>query len=289
MKKFLVPVNFSPAAENAAYFASAFACKIGASVELVHILPLPVQTPLASSLHFPEDEFERLSADSEKKLDELSKSLSQKIRDAYEVLDFKPNIYGRSILGNVTEEVSKRFESERMNLVVMGISKAPRINRVFGGSTVRSAIESCELPLLLIPESFKYRKFKKIAFASDLNMRDIDLIAIVAELMRPFDADILITHSKDPREDYQKLADVFLKQLSSKVNYPNIYFREVISKSVDDGIDYVLTSSQIDMLVMVHNHHSFFQDLFVGSSTKRISDHIQIPLLVFPPDQKKLI
>ncbi len=80
-----------------------------------------------------------------------------------------------------------------------------------------------------------------------------------------------------------------MKLVSNKVDYPNIYFREVISKSVDEGIDYVLTGSQVDMLVMVHRHHSFFQDLFMGSSTKRISDSIRIPLFVFPPDQKRLI
>ncbi|PWS30443.1 universal stress protein [Pedobacter paludis] len=292
MKKILVPVNFSPATENAAYYASAMACKIGGSVELVHVLPLAVQSSLASSLRFPEYEFERLSTVSQTKLSELSINLEHKIRDSCNVQDFKPRIYGNSLLGNVIDEVGKHFDAGKMDLVVMGITKAPSINRIIGGSTVRSAIKNCELPLLLIPESSKFRSFKKVAFASDLDTGDINYIAVLAEIMRPFQADILIMHSKGPREDmrqHDQKIDCFLSHLTNRIDYPNIYFREVISKSVDDGIDYLLTGAQLDMLVMVHKHHNFFHGLFSGSLTKRMADHIQIPFLVFPPSHEKLI
>jgi len=71
----------------------------------------------------------------------------------------EPKNSGSGSRGEVIDEVG----AEKMDLVVLCITKAPSANRIIGGSTVRSAIENCELPLLLIPGLSKFRGFKSVA------------------------------------------------------------------------------------------------------------------------------
>jgi nucleotide-binding universal stress UspA family protein len=283
MKKILVPVDFSAAAENAADYATELAYGIGARVELLNVFQLPEFSPAAASLVWPQEE-NKLIEDAKKALQNLVEKVEGKFKKAHNELDFKAEVFGRSLRGEVDQEVAKYFIECKMNLIVAGLNRADRLAKTFMGNIAKK-IMALKIPVLFIPSGFRFITPKKIAFATDLNPGDISVLRALAELAKPFKADILIMHSDNPQKASElrhKQIEDFLNMVADKVNYRHIYFRQVYSERVKDGLDWIVENGQIDMLTMVHRNHGFFHHLRRGSYTINMSDHIQIPLLVLP-------
>jgi hypothetical protein len=148
-------------------------------------------------------------------------------------------------------------------------------------------IDCTTKPLLLVPHTAKQKPIKKIAYASDFTNKKEDLAAVysLVDLAKSLNAEILIIHIQDekkPSSAFKKWLDEFLIELSNKANYHSIYYR--IEKRLDTqyGLDWLCEYGQIDMLAMLHRPKNFLSNLISGSHTKKIADHIQIPLLVVP-------
>jgi len=284
MKRILVPVDFSATAENAADYATELAHGIGARVELLNVFQVPEFSPAAASLVWPQEEYKLIEEAAKKSLHKLIEKVEGKFKKAHQELDFKAEVFGRLLRGEVDQEMGKYFTECKMNLIVAGLNRADRLTKIFTGNVAKKIIE-LKLPVLFIPSGFRFGALKKIAFATDLDPSDISVLCTLAELAKPFKADILIMHSVNPKKatelSHKQIKD-FLNQVANKVNYSNVYFRQVNSKQVKDGLDWIVENAQIDMLTMVHRKHGFFHHLLKGSYTINMSDHIQIPLLVLP-------
>lgn len=285
MKKILVPVDFSATAENAADYATDLAHGIGARVELLNVFQVPEFSPAAASLVWPLEEYKLIEDDAKKALGKLVEKVEEKYKKAHHELGFKAEVFGKSVRGEVEQEVSKYFTECKMNLVVAGLNHADKLTKTLMGSVARKIIEE-EIPVLLIPAGYRFKKPKKIAFATDFSHSDIPVLCTLAEFAKPFNADILITHtghSKSEPEGYKHTTEDFLNRVADRVNYRNIYHRHINSERIKDGLDWIVENGQIDILTMVHRKHGFFHRLLKGSYTLNMSDHIQIPLLVLPP------
>jgi nucleotide-binding universal stress UspA family protein len=288
MKKILVPVDFSSTAENAANYATDLAFNIGARLELFHVFQLPMVSPVAASLVRLSEEYSQMEDDAKKTLEKLLHKIKKKYEAAYHDYSLKPEVYAKVVYGEVDDEVYKYFTECKMNLVVMGLNKASKFSKILIGSNARKMIER-HIPLLLIPGAYLFKKPKKIAFATDFSHSDIPVLCALAEFAKPLNADILIMHTGHPASDqagYKQKTEDFLNRVADRVNYRNIYHRQVNSERVKDGLDWIVENGQIDMLVMVHRKQGFFYRLFNGSYTLTMSDHIQIPLLVLPPEHR---
>ncbi|WP_293741893.1 universal stress protein [uncultured Pedobacter sp.] len=288
MKKILVPVDFSPTAENAANYATDLAYNIGARLELIHVFQLPIVPPLAASMVWPSEEYSQMEDDAKKALEKLLHKIEKRYEAAYKDYSLKPEVYSKLVYGEVDDEVGKVFTECKMNLVVIGLNSASKFSKIVVGSNARKMIER-EIPLLLIPGGYQFKKLKKIAFATDFSHTDIPVLCSLAEFAKPFNADILIMHTGHPASEpagYKQKTEDFLNRVADRVNYKNIYHRHVNSERVKDGLDWIVENGQIDMLVMVHRKQGFFYRLFNGSYTLTMSDHIQIPLLVLPPEHR---
>lgn len=288
MKKILVPVDFSLTAENAANYATDLAFNIGARLELFHVFQLPVVSPVAASLVWPAEAYSQMEDDAKKALEKLLHKIEKKYEAAYHDYSLKPEVYAKVVYGEVDDEVYKYFTECKMNLVIMGLNSASKFSKILIGSNARKMIER-HIPLLLIPGTYLFKKPKKIAFATDFSHSDISVLCALAEFAKTLNADILIMHTGHPASDqagYKQKTEDFLNRVADRVNYRNIYHRQVNSERVKDGLDWIVENGQIDMLVMVHRKQGFFYRLFNGSYTLTMSDRIQIPLLVLPPDHR---
>ncbi|WP_406825628.1 universal stress protein [Pedobacter sp. KACC 23697] len=288
MKKILVPVDFSLTAENAANYATDLAFNIGARLELFHVFQLPVVSPVAASLVWPAEAYSQMEDDAKKALEKLLHKIEKKYEAAYHDYSLKPEVYAKVVYGEVDDEVYKYFTECKMNLVIMGLNSASKFSKILIGSNARKMIER-HIPLLLIPGTYLFKKPKKIAFATDFSHSDISVLCALAEFAKTLNADILIMHTGHPASDqagYKQKTEDFLNRVADRVNYRNIYHRQVNSERVKDGLDWIVENGQIDMLVMVHRKQGFFYRLFNGSYTLTMSDRIQIPLLVLPPEHR---
>jgi nucleotide-binding universal stress UspA family protein len=282
MKTILVPTDFSQAAENAAYYALKLAQNIKAHIKLCNAFKVAMETPVAAQVVWPMEDYDELKTDINGELKILADRLERQSQADGE--SFKPRIDYTCEVGTVTDVVRNIVDEEDIGMIVMGMSGAGFFSRLFLGSTSRDMIDKVECPVLLVPLGTTFKPVTKIGFATDLNSGDIDVIHSLAGLAKYMNAEILVAHIADEKftsEAHQHKIDRFLTDVTCKANYSKIYYRSIKSMDVEHGLDWLAEHGQLDMLVMVHHWHHFFNRLIAGSHTKKIAGHIHLPLLVY--------
>ncbi|MBB5396859.1 universal stress protein [Mucilaginibacter sp. AK015] len=284
MKTFLIPTDFSEAATNAARYGLFLARHLQADVQLIHAFKVPAEARAAAQSAWPLNDYEQVKHDAVVELDNLRHQLEMETIGS-PAGNHISRVSGTAELGEVSIMVRNLVDHYRSPMVVMGMSGAGKMHRLLLGSNSQELIDKATFPVLLIPNIPAPRQLKKIAFATDLNKGDIDLIHSLASLARPFNAEILIVHVTNDKYDapaHQHLVDEFLNEVTAKAHYGQIYYRHVKSMDVDHGLDWLSEHGQVDMLAMVHRPHFYLEKILKGSHTQRLARHIRIPLLVFP-------
>ncbi len=286
MKTILVPTDFSLPAENAARYAMHLAQITGAGIKLFNAVLIPAAAPMASQVAWPLYDFDEACNCSSKEMIELIERLKATEMEG---------TYNRPVDCEVTtgmagEMLATTAVKDRACMVVMGMSGAGSIEHFFLGSTSQYMIANSRVPLLLIPKNYKFKKIERIAIATDLNKKETDLIQSVASLARYFNADVLLCHVTDDKyeEEHEQEIHAFLREVSNTVNYDKIYYRHIKSMDVDHGLEWLAEHGMIDMVCVVHRKHGFWANLFGRSHTKHLAEHIDMPLLVFPPEEQRL-
>jgi nucleotide-binding universal stress UspA family protein len=108
----------------------------------------------------------------------------------------------------------------------------------------------------------------------------------VVGLAKYSNAHILVTNIKSVGKE-GNLVKQFFDQKSAKVHYPGIIYHEIAGQDVAESLKELSEHVDIDLLVMVHQRHTFFQELFGGSVTRKMADHPGKPLLIFPASSIK--
>jgi nucleotide-binding universal stress UspA family protein len=292
MKTILVPTDFSPAADNAARYALHIARAIKADIKLCHAFKVPAETPLASQVAWPLEDYTSLKKDTSEELKFFAEKLTKEEEEVLSQETFHPLIEYTSEVGEVTAIVHELVNEQKMPLVVMGMSGAGGLSRFFLGSSSRDMIEKALFPVLLIPSKTEFNGIHKIAFSTDLSAGDINVIHSLSSFAHAFNAEILIAHVTSEQYDepeHMHKVNSFLNDITCKINYPKIYYRHIRSIDVDHGLDWLTEHGLIDMLAMVHHKHNILESIFEGSHTQTLARHIDLPLLVFPVDYKSII
>ena len=83
------------------------------------------------------------------------------------------------------------------------------------------------------------------------------------------------------------MIDDFREKVSSVITYPAIDYREIKSKSVVKGLDWLSDHTDIDMIVLIHRKRNFFQKIVEASVTQKVAGYLSMPMLVFPHSHVK--
>jgi nucleotide-binding universal stress UspA family protein len=285
MKTFLIPTDFSSASKNASKYAIHFAKAMKAKVVLCNAMNVPAEAPMAAQFAWPLEGFYSVYKNTEEELKTMEQELAREFSENDASTSMIPEISHCCDSGTVVEVIGNTLVKNKAEMVIMGLSGADAITRFVLGSNSRKLIDSLATPILLIPPTYRYVPIKKIAFATDLSRTDIDVIHSIVSLARYFNAEILITHvSPDGSEKDCKEKEIaeFLNDVTCKVNYPKIYYRDLRNKKVVGGLEWLTENGMIDMLVMVHRHNHFYDKLISDSYTQKLAKHIIVPLLVMP-------
>jgi nucleotide-binding universal stress UspA family protein len=285
MKTILIPTDFSVSSKNASRYAVHFAKATKAKVVLCNAMNIPAESPIAAQFAWPLEGHYSVYKNTEEELRLMRNELMTDFSENDASSSMTPEINHCCDCGSVSDVVEKTLEENKAELVILGLSGADAITRFVLGSTSRKLIDKLQTPILLIPPGYRYTMPKKIAFATDLSITDVDVIQSMVQLARYFNAELLITHvSPDGTEKNSKEQEIaeFLNDITNKVNYPKIYYRDLRNKKVVGGLEWLTQSGMVDMLVMVHRHNHFYDKLISDSFTQKLAKHVSIPLMVIP-------
>lgn len=295
MKTILLPIDFSLPAKNAGHYAMHLAKEMRANIKLCYAVMLPIEVPLAGHVSVPLVAIDTLQREAEERLRLTAEKMMELDQLDTEIDTYHPKVTQGTGIGSVTDVVTSFATDNDICLVVMGMTgSGGGLSRFLLGSSSKAMVEEATFPILLVPSETRFIKLRKIAFATDLSQGDIGIIHTLAGFARVFNAQILLVHISDHAPGSQVSSKVkiemFLNEVTNKVNYHKIYYQHVLEDEIDDGLDWLAKYGQIQMLAMVHRKRDVFHRIFKGSHTQRVRRKIEIPLMVFPSDcQSKVV
>ncbi len=287
MKKILVPIDYSPCADNAVHYAIQIAKKINASVHLCHSLMVPELIPMAGLVVWPMEDSSQMKAEA----NEMLKAYLEKIHRNKELGISLPPITYSIEIGSVKDGVSAMVANQKIDLVIMGTSGAGNMERFFLGSNSREVVDEIKVPLLLVPKEASFTGMAKIALATDLSESDLNSIQTLARLFCLFEPEILLTHvNKKPADfhDPTTEANKFLNRVTCNINYAKIYYRHLTETDVDKGLTWIIANGHIDMLAMIHRPSGLLSRLLSRSHTQKMAKLSTLPLLVMPENKQPI-
>ncbi len=271
MKTILVPVDFSEVSKNAALFAYKLASQVNESRIILFNLFDPYLSGSDGSL---------LQDDTEDRRTIRLMALNNIRRDFATIDGLVIDCVaeeGKSLVHAINHIVT----NEMVDLVVMGITGATRIEQMLFGSNTLNVTRHAICPVLVIPPHTAFRNIRKMVLAVDLNDAVESLPKKRVEFMvETFHAELHFIYvekrngtplNSEQEMEKQKL-EAWLKPYSP-------VFHTMGDRNFVKAINEFVSRNEIDLLLTVPRSISYVTDLLHNSHTDRLGYRSQVPFV----------
>lgn len=268
MKQIIVATDFSPSALNASVYAVKMAQLLKADVLLFNVFEvLPHYNEIVIDMN----------------VDDMKKYASRDMEDfKQEVLkltDTYINITTEVSLGVFMVELNKLCDSVKPYLLVMGSQGKTAAERIIFGTHTGTLLQKCEWPLVTVPLNAQFSAIKDIGIAYDFeNVIDHKFINEIQLLASDFNATIHILNAAREYEfdkNYVNLSTNLELMLSPNV----VNFHFLSGEDVNESIINYVENNNIDLLIVMPKHKSFFEKVLGKSHAKQMVMHSHVPVL----------
>jgi nucleotide-binding universal stress UspA family protein len=267
MKTILVPTDFSNNANNALKYANDFATAINNKVILLHsYLPLVGKYNMIAGIVAEDIAIQKKS--SEKNLEKIS-SKYVKVPNSHLVK-----------IGDTVDEIIDAAEKSKSQLIIMGTHGSSGLKRILFGSNTSEVISRSTVPLLAVPQRYRYKKINTIVYATDLN-NTINELKRIIPIAKQLDATIEVlnlNYSYNLNEDKKQVVEKKIKALSYK-KIKMVEQKATIEQTMIEQIKKYLVKTKPQLLVMFPEDKAWFDKLFISSKTEELANQIKLPLL----------
>ncbi len=267
MKTILVPTDFSNNAINALKYANDFAKAINNKIVLLHsYLPLVGKYNMISGMVAEDIAIQKKS--SEKKLEKVS-SKYVKVPSSYLVK-----------IGDPIDEIIDAAQKSKSQLIIMGTHGASGLKRILFGSNTSDVISKSNIPVLAIPQRYRFRKISTIVYATDLNntINELKHIIPIAKQLNATIEVLNLNYSYNKNENKKQVVEKKIKTLSYK-KIKLIEQKATIEQTMIEQIKKYLIKTKPQLLVMFPADKAWFDKLFISSKTEELANQIKLPLL----------
>lgn len=179
-------------------------------------------------------------------------------------------------------EIVEIVKDKAIDYVVMGTKGATGANEILFGSNTVHVFKNIKCPILAIPDGFEFETPHEILFPTDYAItyepHHVKPIIDINKLYQTRIHILYLTYGYDLSEK-QEENKLILETHLKKETY---LIHEVGNQTVEEGITNFQSKTRVNMLVMINNKHSFFENLFFKNTINQIGFHLKIPFLVIP-------
>jgi len=269
MKQILIINDCTAEAEHAARFALNIAQKTRVDILLANT----VANPKYHTVTVGGNDIEIQNT----LLDELI-SAANKEADA-----FKPVINELDISKMNETQLAEFIHTKGIGLIVKGeldaacVPGLPHLN-------IQTVLNKVCCPVMLVPANWKATAITHIVYLADLRYCRAAVVNYLAELAKPFNADIAVAHFSaknlpDMEQGYAE--DVFDSNIRQRVHYESLFFNNTKERDLAKAVDVLINGMHDDLLVLV-NHRYHFEELLGRYITDTLPPNITVPVMVFP-------
>lgn len=264
MKTILVPTDFSSNATNALKYANAFAQATNNKIILLHTYS-PILGDYNRIPGLVAEENARVKKESQKKLENLCNKYVEVPCDSVVTI-------GSTIL-----DVSQK---NNFNLIIMGTHGATGFKRILFGSNTTAVISKSTVPVLAIPQRYRFRKIDTIVYATDLK-NTLNELKHIIPIAKQLDATIEILNLKYGYNNTDDEKQIIEKKIKSH-SYKKIRFIEqkaTLDHTMAEHLKKYLAKHKPQILVMFPEEKSWFDKIFLSSKTEEMANQLKLPLL----------
>ena len=281
MPTIIVPTDFSNNATAALRYAISLSRQMKADLVIFHCSHI---SAYALSAAVTEEQMTKLLRDDEMhKLEKLEEQVAKAYKFA-EIDKVPSNIkYIVELNPFLVERTIEIAKENNAGLIIMGTHGATGINKFFFGSNTSIMISKSDVPVLAIPETYKFTALDNIVFASDLENLSFELNQVIpfAETTRSKITVLYLDYGIDA--DERKLSRG--TEVINHMTYKKIKLEKqkaTIETSMVGQVRKYISSNNPDCLVMFTRERGLWDRLFFkGSKTEDMSMALSIPLLSF--------
>lgn len=191
-----------------------------------------------------------------------------------------------SAFNTLIGEIKDAIEKYNIDLIVMGTKGATGAKEVFIGTHTMYAIKKVKCPVLAIPSGFEFEEPKDILFPTDYKLSKTNTyLPLIKEIcdVHVCRLNILNAYYGVPLDNEQKEVKTFLDEYF-KGNAHIFHIEEGVD--VIEAVEDFQKKHKVNLLVMIHNKHSFFENLLFTPVINQIAYHTNIPFLVIPSERR---
>lgn len=266
MKRIAVPVDFSAASENACQYAAALAEKLGAELDLLHVLSIGGGSTTLMNWKKLEDEMVRSAEASAK---QLMASIKSPVKVHY-----------HQASGHPVETVIQQYvKSHKAEMIVIGTHGATGVKKALMGSNAASVINTSSVPVVAVPDGCKFKGIKHIVYATSMIHLDEE-IKIVSNFARNFDASISVVHVAEKgsgKRDHRNLAAI----LNRMADYDKVHFTVTEADNIAEGVKEASAQHHADLIAMFTHELSMYEKIFGKGVTRNVAFGTERPLLSY--------
>lgn len=270
MRKFLVPTDFSDTAKNAARYAVQLAANDPDSTIILYNIFDKLAPGSDGSLLTETD-------DDRKKV--LNQALSNLEIELHEISSVKIE-YVAEEGSSLVESVDRYVRHNGIDIVIMGITGATRLEQIFMGSNALNMARQGVCPVIIVPPNATYKKIENVLLASDFkNVKNTTPKAQIRKVLDIFKPKLHIVNVDS--EHYVQVTDEYKAERAWMEKYfedynPEFYFIRMFDFL--DAISNFTSDHNIDLIVTVPRKHSFLSGLYKTSHTKKLAYHSHVPV-----------
>jgi nucleotide-binding universal stress UspA family protein len=278
MKRILLPTDFSAIAMNAMRYAVNLFKGQACTFYLLH-----TYTPAAYNVGSMADsvsalELQRVTKENAER--EMKQVLKDVVREADPAHHHFETIVAFNLLLYEIEDV---VDEKYIDLIVMGTKGATAAREVFIGTNTMYTIKKVKCPVIAVPADFGFEAPKEILFPTDFHVHtDNPYLPLIKEICQQQHSRLHVL--------YAYLGEELDQSQQANRDFLQGYFKDIARLfHFEEGADDVLSAivaferkQKINLLVMVHNQHNFFENLLFTPVIKKIAYHTNIPFLVIP-------
>ena len=268
MRKLIIATDFSPASEKAIDYGCMIACKFNLPVCLIHVYSMPLLTPAPQ---LPVTEEAVLQA-----VNEEMNRLRERMHKTYAL-----PVHITILSGDPASQLQQYVTSN--DILVMGMKGSGKTIRSIFGSVTVGMKNACNAPLFIVPENETVHSPNKIALAVEPGTVDGTFKPdILIELGRHFQSKMLIIKVLKSNQSIVNELVYRSKHLSGVLKELNPEYRFPRSDDVPAAIENVCDKEQVNLLVMIPQHHTLLDKILNVQETRKLLFHTHIPLLFLP-------
>ena len=278
MKKILLPTDFSDNAQNAINYALDLFKNESCKFYLLN-----TYTPIIYSYDYQMNAGGYLGEiadvvrdNSIKKLKEIEKNVKAKFKNS------KHHFEIVSSFNLLTDEIKDKLEQYSIDLIIMGTKGATGAKEILFGTNTIHIIQKVKCPVLAVPDGHFFEEPKEILFPTDYRIdysnKQLDILKNISSRFESRVHILNVSHGVDPTEIEIKNKGK-LENLLSDVKHASY---RVEDQDISQAINEFQKSTYVQLLMMVNNKHSFFENLFFKPIINQIGFHLNIPFLVIP-------